>query len=96
LKEGHSKQRENFFQSSVKADYELIDGLKAGILGALSRANDVYDYFRPGIAERNEKSQATKSNLNKQIFSGDIHGNYRKSLATIPLILPAFMNTISL
>ena len=80
LKEVYSKQRENFFQSSVKADYELAEGLKAGVLGALSRANDVYDYFRPGIVERNEKSVATKSNINKQIFSGDIHGNYRKSL----------------
>jgi iron complex outermembrane receptor protein len=79
LKEVYSKQRENFFQSSVKADYELLKGLKVGVLGALSRANDVYDYFRPGIVERNEKSVATKSNINKQIFSGDIHGNYRKS-----------------
>ena len=53
--------------------------MKAGVLGALSRANDVYDYFRPGIVERNEKSVATKSNINKKVFSGDIHGNYRKS-----------------
>ncbi len=79
LEEGYSKKRENFFQGTVKADYEIFKGLKTGILGAMSSANDVYDFFYPGIVGRNEQSKASKSNDNKQIFSGDIHGNYRKN-----------------
>ena len=70
----YSKKRENFFQTSVKADYELIKGFKAGILGALSRANDVYDFFNPIAAP----SVAFKSNDNKQTFSGDIHSSYKR------------------
>jgi iron complex outermembrane receptor protein len=79
LKEVYSKQNENFFQSSVKADYELVKGLKAGLFGALSKGNDVYDYFYPGITGRNEKSEAAKRNSNKHIYSADIHGSYSKN-----------------
>ncbi|WP_121357122.1 SusC/RagA family TonB-linked outer membrane protein [Flavisolibacter nicotianae] len=79
LKEIDRKQRENFFQTSVKADYTLLKGLNAGILGALSRANTVHDYFYPGVRERNDKAEASKFNNNKQNFSGDIHVHYQKS-----------------
>jgi TonB-dependent starch-binding outer membrane protein SusC len=79
LKELYSKQRENFFQGSVKADYELLKGLKLGMLGALSRGNDIYDRFWPPIPGTNGLADASKSNKNKQSFSGDIHGNYRKN-----------------
>jgi len=80
LKEFYSKKKENFFQVSVKADYELIKGFKLGILGAMSGGNDVYDRFWPAIPGTTFPSEASKSNNNKQIFSGDIHGNYRKKL----------------
>jgi TonB-linked SusC/RagA family outer membrane protein len=78
LKELYSKKRENFFQGSVKADYELMKGLKLGILGTMSRGNDVYDRFWPAVAGNGIGSEASKSNNNKQIFSGDIHVNYQK------------------
>ena len=80
LKETYSKQRENFFQTSLKADYTLIRDFKIGVLGALTRGNDVYDYFRPGIPAFNVKSEASKANNNKQIFTGDLHANYRKAV----------------
>ena len=48
LKSVYSKKRENYFQSSVKADYEVIKGLKAGVLGAITKGNDIYDFFYPG------------------------------------------------
>jgi iron complex outermembrane receptor protein len=70
----YSKLRENFFQGSVKGDYELIKGLNAGLLGAISRGNDVYDFFDASTPV----SVASKSNNTKQLFSGDIHMNYRR------------------
>lgn len=79
LNELYSKQRENFFQASVNANYEILKGLKAGVLGALSRGNDVYDRFWPAIPGTPLGSEASKSNNNKQNFTGDIHGNYQKS-----------------
>ncbi|HET7897090.1 MAG TPA: hypothetical protein VFL47_05460, partial [Flavisolibacter sp.] len=79
LKEIERKQRENFFQASVKTDYTLLKGLKAGFLAALSRANDVHDFFYPGVRERNDKAEASKFNYNKQNFSGDMHVHYQKS-----------------
>jgi iron complex outermembrane receptor protein len=66
-------------QISVKADYSLTSDLKVGVLGALSRGNDVYDYFKPGFPDFNVVSEASKANYNKQIFTGDIHANYRKT-----------------
>jgi iron complex outermembrane receptor protein len=78
LKETYSRQRENFFQASLKADYELFRGLKIGVLGALSRGNDVYDFFDPRIPDFNQDPVASKANYNKQIFTGDIHASYRK------------------
>lgn len=79
LKEIYSKQRENFFQGSFKADYELLKGLKLGALVALSKGNDVYDRYVPVLPGTNSLAEASKDNYNKQNFSGDIHGNYRKS-----------------
>lgn len=78
LKERYGKQRENFFQGSVKTDYELVTGLKLGVFGALSRGNDIYDRFWPAIPGTGGTGEATKSSNNKQIFSGDFHGNYRR------------------
>jgi iron complex outermembrane receptor protein len=79
LKEFYFKLRENFFQGSLKADYELFNGMKLGVLGALSRANEVHDRFRPSPPGTNSLAEAEKANHNKQNFSGDIHGNYQRS-----------------
>lgn len=76
LKELYSKLRENFFQTSVKADYELLQGLKLGVLGSLSHGTEIYDRFWPTIPGTNVVSDASKSNNNKQNISSDIHGNY--------------------
>lgn len=79
LKEIYRKQRENFFQTSVKTDYELLKGLKAGVLGAITRTTDVHDFFYPGIRERNDRAFAEKNSYNKQNFTGDIHLHYRRT-----------------
>jgi len=79
LNETYSKQKENFFQTSLKADYSLTQHLKLGVLGGLSRGNDVYDYFKQGITAFNIKSEASKANYNKQVFTGDFHANYNKT-----------------
>lgn len=79
LNELYSKKRENFFQGSAKADYEIIEGFKLGTQGSLTRGNDVYDKFYPQIEGTPFSSEASKFNDNKQIFSEDIHGNYRKN-----------------
>src|SRR5688572_2252633 len=39
LGELYSKRRENFFQGSIKADYELLKGFTTGVFGAHSRGN---------------------------------------------------------
>jgi TonB-dependent starch-binding outer membrane protein SusC len=80
LKELYSKKKENFFQGSIKADYELLKDLNVGMLGTLSRGNDIYDAFWPGIPGTNGTGQAFKINNNKQTFSGDIHGHYQKKI----------------
>ncbi len=79
LEEFYFKLRENFFQGSLNADYELFNGMTLGVLGALSRGNEVYDKFRPSLPGTNFSTEAAKANHNKQNFSGDIHGSYHKS-----------------
>lgn len=78
LNEIYSKQKENFVQTSVKADYQLLRGLKAGVLGALSKATQVYDYFNPGTADASNQSSASKRNTNQQNVTGDLHAHYQK------------------
>jgi iron complex outermembrane receptor protein len=70
----YSKLRENFFQTSVKGDYELLRGLTAGILGAISRGTDIYDLFDASLPV----AVGAKSNNVKQLFSGDLHFNFKK------------------
>lgn len=77
LNDIYSKKRESFFQGSVKADYEIINGLKAGFFGALSMGHDVYDYADPRIAQP-FSYLATKADANKEILSADAHINYVK------------------
>ncbi|HSZ32442.1 MAG TPA: carboxypeptidase-like regulatory domain-containing protein, partial [Puia sp.] len=73
----YSKLKENFFQGSVRADYEIVKNLRAGVLGALSEGDNTYNFFAP--AATGLPSYATKSNTNKEDFTGDIHGNYQKN-----------------
>ncbi len=77
LNETYSNLKENFYQGSVKADYEILKGLHAGVLGALSEGNNTFNFFQPALP--GGISTATKSNTNKQDFTGDIHGNYQKN-----------------
>ncbi len=79
LTEFYSHLKENFFQGSVKADYGIVNGLHAGVLGALSEGNNTYDHFAPNVPSANYISNATKSNSNKEDFTGDIHTNYQKN-----------------
>ncbi|HQQ81707.1 MAG TPA: SusC/RagA family TonB-linked outer membrane protein [Cyclobacteriaceae bacterium] len=77
LNDIYSKKRESFFQGSVKTDYEIINGLKAGLFGALSMGHDIYDYADPRIAQP-FSNLATKADANKEILSADAHINYIK------------------
>lgn len=79
LNEVYSKLKENFFQGSIKADYEIVKGLRAGVLGALSEGDNTYNFFIQNIPSVGYISNATKSNTNKEDFTGDLHGNYQKN-----------------
>ena len=79
LNELYTHQREFFFQSSAKADYEILKGLKLGVLGALSTGGDTHDRFWPPLPGTNGSPTASKASNNKQILTGDLHGNYKKS-----------------
>lgn len=80
LNEIYSKQKENFVQTSAKVDYQLLKGLKVGVQGALSRSNQVYDYFNPGTTNNSNQSSAAKRNNNQQNVTGDLHAHYRKKI----------------
>jgi TonB-linked SusC/RagA family outer membrane protein len=80
LNEFYSKLKESFFQGSFKADYEIVKGLHVGVLGGLSEGENTYNHFNPAIPSLGAISYATKSNNNKEDFTGDIHANYQKSL----------------
>jgi TonB-dependent starch-binding outer membrane protein SusC len=79
LNEFYSKLKENFFQGSVKADYEILKGLHAGVLGALSEGDNTYNFFAPNVPSTTYISNATKSSTNKEDFTGDMHVNYQKN-----------------
>ena len=78
INELSSTLREFYFQSSVKADYEVLRGLKLGVLGAISTGSENYDRFWPPDQGSGGLADATKSENNKLVFTGDLHGNYRK------------------
>ncbi|MFN8256284.1 MAG: SusC/RagA family TonB-linked outer membrane protein [Bacteroidales bacterium] len=77
--EATSMLREIFFQSSVKADYKVFKGLKLGLLGAVSTGSETYDRFWPPLPNSGGLAIATKSENNKFVFTGDIHGNYLRT-----------------
>ncbi len=78
LNEIKNKRRDNFYQGNARVDYEIVKGLKIGSFGAISRANDVGNYFEPRIPEKNNKNVASIYNNNKEVINFDLHANYRK------------------
>lgn len=77
LNESHSNQKQNFFQTSLKGEFEIIDGLKVGAMAALSNGNDVYtNYFPPFPGT--DVGTGKRANSNKQNFTGDLHINFMK------------------
>ncbi len=70
---------ENFTIINAAADYEIIPGLKLGVLGSTSQFNSQYEYFEPvfeGVGNSNVGSTATGNVDSKK---GNIHVNYNKS-----------------
>jgi len=76
----NSKQKQNFFQTSLRGDFELIDGLKLGAMAALSNGNDVYSRYWPPFPGTDDLGWGGRTNSNKQNFTGDLHINFRKEL----------------
>ena len=76
----YSKQKQNFFQTTIRGDYELIDGLKVGAMAALSNGNDVNSQYWPPFPGTDGLAWGGRTNANKQNFTGDLHINYRKEL----------------
>jgi len=70
---------ENFTILNASADYEIVPGLKVGVLGSSSLFNAQYEYFEPvfeGVGNANVGSLATGNTDSKK---GNIHINYAKS-----------------
>lgn len=70
---------ENFTILNALADYEIIPGLKVGVLGSSSLFNAQYEYFEPvfeGVGNSNVGALAT-GNINSK--KGNAHINYAKS-----------------
>lgn len=78
IRRADNKRRENFYQGYVRLDYDLFKGFKLGTFGAISRANDVNDYFNRGIPGT-QLNSASKGNFNKIVNNFDLHGNYRNT-----------------
>ena len=79
LNESYSKQKQNFFQTSINGNYELTEGLNIGALAAISTGTDVYDMFRPQRIGTTSDALAGRSNSNKQNVTTDLHLNYKRS-----------------
>jgi TonB-dependent starch-binding outer membrane protein SusC len=70
---------ENFTILNASADYEIIPGLKVGVLGSSSLFNAQYEYFEPvfeGVGNSNVGALATGNIDSKK---GNMHVNYAKS-----------------
>lgn len=79
VNELHSHQQQNFFQSILRGDYELIKGLKAGATAALSQGNDAYSQFWPPLIGTNDDAFGGRSSASKRNFTGDMHLNYNRA-----------------
>ncbi|MGC3945439.1 MAG: SusC/RagA family TonB-linked outer membrane protein [Chryseolinea sp.] len=79
LQELHSNLKQNFLQSSIRGDYEVIPSLKVGGTAAITSASDVYSRDWPGRIGVPEPAFATKSNATKRNYTGDLHFNFSKT-----------------
>jgi len=67
-------------QLQVSANYEIMQGLKVGMSGNISRYNVQYDYFLPVIPGAGAiLNQGFKYNSNANSNKGDMHINYTKN-----------------
>lgn len=71
--------RENLTQLMGRADYELISGLKVGVLGSISRYNIQTEFFRPTLPGVNNVNSGNQYAGNVNSKKGDFHINYNKS-----------------
>ncbi|RYY61215.1 MAG: TonB-dependent receptor [Chitinophagaceae bacterium] len=62
------------------ADYEIIPGLKAGVLGSVSRFNILRAYFQPSLPGVGNINSANQSSADVNSLKGDVHINYVKSI----------------
>jgi iron complex outermembrane receptor protein len=73
-----NKGTERFTQLNGRADYEIISGLKVGVLGTLSDFNNQREFFQPDdVGTSNNGS--INSGRNTTSYHGDIHASYVKN-----------------
>jgi TonB-dependent starch-binding outer membrane protein SusC len=77
LKELYSKQKQNLYQGSVKADYELKDWIQIGMLSSITKTNDTYDRFWPELWGL--PSVGTKAASQKVNYSGNMNFEIHKN-----------------
>ena len=70
------KSTDNLKQDVVTANYEIFKGLKAGVMGDISRLNSQYDYYQPVIPGVGGENQGVKYSDNYNSDRGDFHINY--------------------
>lgn len=68
--------KEYLTQLMGRADYELVDGLKLGVLGSISRYNLQSEFFRPTLPGVNNVNSASQTSANVNSRKGDMHINY--------------------
>lgn len=61
------------------ADYTIVDGLKVGVLGSISRNNIQTHGFYPTFADQGNMNQAGQANENRNSYKGNIHITYDKA-----------------
>lgn len=70
--------KEYLIQMLGRVDYELIQGLRLGVLGSISRNNLQTAFFQPTFPVVDNINNASQTNGNKNSNKGDIHINYLK------------------
>lgn len=70
--------KESLIQMSGRVDYELVRGLKIGVLGSISRNNLQTAFFQPTFAVVGNINNGSQTNGNINSDKGDVHINYLK------------------
>lgn len=68
--------KEYLTQLYGRVDYEIINGLKLGVLGSTSHYNLHSEYFQPVLPGVGNINNASQTSLDKDSKKGDIHINY--------------------